>query len=42
MRWIEEPAYPRRPGHHRVHGRGLRLFVLLFAIVSGVVLLLRG
>jgi hypothetical protein len=27
--------------HHRVQGRGLRAFVLLFAIVSGAVLLLR-
>jgi len=28
--------------HHRVAGRGMRIFVLLFAIVSGLVLLLRG
>jgi hypothetical protein len=28
--------------HERVQGRKLRVFVLLFAIVSGAVLLLRG
>lgn len=28
--------------HARVQGRGLRTFVLVFAIVSGLVLLLRG
>jgi uncharacterized membrane protein YfcA len=31
-----------RHTHRRVQGRGLRAFVLLFAIVSGAVLLLRG
>jgi uncharacterized membrane protein YfcA len=28
--------------HTRVHGRGLRTFVLVFAVVSGLVLVLRG
>lgn len=35
-------AFASRAAHHRVGGRGLRAFVLAFAIVSGAVLLLRA
>jgi uncharacterized membrane protein YfcA len=35
-------AMASRLFHHRVRGRSLRLFVLLFALLSGTVLLFRG